>query len=403
MSEDDGCEDGTKGDHPDLEFLSTDPANAQVTTRSQYETSLTPIETFYVRNHYPTPAIDASGWDLSITGSVDEELSLSIAELKRRFPTASVVTTMECAGNGRTGFSPPSDGHQWAFGAVSTARWTGVPLAALLDAAGATPDADLWVTVIGADAPAGDPVFARSLPMAKLREDCLLAYGMNGEALPAEHGFPARVIVPGWYGNNSVKWVRRLHVMETMIHGEEWEQYTTWQQRRYRLLPKDEEPIERADIDVFDSREQMTADGIRHPYLYDKFVNSLIVAPTAGVVTPDGGAVTIRGLAWAGDETVTGVEVSTDGGQTWAEAALVGPDPDRFAWQRFRYEWEPEPGEHTLVSRATDDRGRSQPAVTSDPDERLLRITDDKFPWNQRGYGNNAYATNGVDVAVEPS
>lgn len=390
-----------KDDRPELEFLTTQPENAQVANYSQYEKFLTSNEAFFIRNHYSTPAIDEGKWELSITGLVDEEVTLSLNELKESFPTESVVNVLECSGDGRTAFKPDADGHQWSFGAISTARWTGIPLSALLKAAGAVTNDDLWLTVIGADAPKSEPIFARSLPMSKVLDDCLLAYEMNGELLPAEHGFPARLIVPGWYGNNSVKWVRRLNVMETMMHGEEWKQYSKWHQQRYRILPKGEEPIEYENVDVFDTQDQMEADAIRHPYLFDKLVNSLIIKPTKGVITPTDRTVTITGIAWAGDDIVTRVEVSTDGGETWTDAELVGQEGGQFTWQRFRYDWNASPGDHMLVSRATDDRGRGQPATISDPDEKLLQITDAKFPWNQRGYGNNAYMTRSVDVTVE--
>ncbi|EMA56541.1 oxidoreductase molybdopterin binding protein [Halococcus thailandensis JCM 13552] len=277
-----------------------------------------------------------------------------------------------------------------------------MPVGEVLHSAGACLDDDCWVAAIGDDAPEGESVFARSLPMRKLLEDCLLAYGMNGHPLPAEHGAPVRLIVPGWYGTNSVKWLSRLHVMETMLCGPEWEEYTHWQQEKYRLVPQGEQPTERETIDAFDLGDQFADPSIRHPFMYGMLVNSLIVSPgpDESLAPERGDSVTIQGVAWAGDNDISAVEVSTDGGETWHSATLLGDD-EQPCWRQFGFEWTPRSGTHTLVSRATDDRGRTQPAAISDPDERLLTIANRKFPWNKRGYASNAYGPVATTVTAE--
>jgi DMSO/TMAO reductase YedYZ molybdopterin-dependent catalytic subunit len=238
------------------ERLSREPENAQVAQRTEFTRDPTPAATHFTRNHYPTPSIDAEEWTLSVTGLVDRSADVTLADLEQTFSTETVTTTMECAENGRSDFRPRAAGHQWSVGALSTARWTGVPVGEVLDSTDACLDDDCWVAAIGDDAPDGEPVFARSLPVRKLLEDCLLAYEMNGHPLPAEHGAPVRLIVPGWYGTNSVKWLSRLHVMETMLCGPEWGEYTHWQQKKYRLVPQGEQPTERETIDAFDLGDQ---------------------------------------------------------------------------------------------------------------------------------------------------
>jgi DMSO/TMAO reductase YedYZ molybdopterin-dependent catalytic subunit len=384
------------------EWFSRDPENAQVGERAEFTRHPTPAATHFTRNHYPTPSVDAEEWTLSVTGLVDRSADVTLADLEQTFSTETVTTTMGCAGNGRSEFRPRTAGHQWGVGALSTARWTGVPVGEVLSSAGGCLDDDCWVAAIGDDAPDGEPVFARSLPVRKLLQDCLLAYEMNGHSLPAEHGAPVRLIVPGWYGTNSVKWLSRLHIMETMLCGPEWKEYTHWQQEKYRLVPQDEQPTERETIDAFDLADQFADPSIRHPFMYGMLVNSLIVSPEPGEsLAPAGGeSVSIRGIAWAGDNDVSTVEVSTDGGETWHSATLCDED-DQPCWRRFEFEWTPRSGTHTLVSRAIDDRGRTQPADISDPEEGLVTIVDDRFPWNQRGYASNAYQPVATTVTIE--
>jgi len=202
--------------------------------------------------------------------------------------------------------------------------------------------------------------------MEKALEDCILAYEVNGEALPPEHGHPIRLLVPGWYGVNSVKWVTELHVTETMVHGEEWadrdgDDFTQWQQSSYRIHPEGVEPESNATISTYDTWDQLESDEIDHPYTFDENVKSTIGRPADGAtVSPrEDGVVEIVGVAWAGDDEVTTIEISTDGGDSW-RGEFVGPNYD-CAWRLFRDAWEPSPGTYELVSRATDERGRRQP------------------------------------------
>ena len=394
--------------YPGLRILSPEPENAEAADRDTYTTLITPIEEFYIRNHYPTPEVEESEWSVSMTGAVDEG-DLSMAAL-RDLPTETVFHVMQCSGNGRSYFEPQVGGNQWSFGAVGNAEWTGTPVSAVLEEFGADTSEGMWVSFMGGENPEGEDVFTRSIPMSKAMDDCLLAYEMNGQPLPDDHGFPVRLVVPGWYGNNNVKWVSRLHVMDMMVIGEEWETddqrtYTHWQQYSYRIIPEeDDEATQYESIDVYDTQDQMEMTGdIDNAYLYDQLVKSMIGYPgeDSTVSRRADGTVEIVGVAWAGDDVVESVEVSDDGGETWGEAEFFRPDLGTFSWRLFRYVWEPEPGEYTLVSRATDDQGRTQPATISDPEDQLRGIENDQFPWNEDGYANSAYRPHAVDVTVQ--
>ncbi|ELZ28648.1 sulfite oxidase [Halogeometricum pallidum JCM 14848] len=331
-------------------------------------------------------------------------------EIKHSFSTESVTHTMQCSGNGRAYFEPQVGGNQWSFGAVGNTVWTGTPVSAILEQYGGNTSEGNFLSVMGGDAPEGEDIFCRSIPMQKVLDDTLLAYEMNGAPMSAEHGFPVRLLVPGWYGNNNVKWVNRMHVMDKMVIGDEWEDgdqrlYTHWQQYSYRVIPEEDDGAEQyEDIPVYDTREQMNrTDEIRNAYMYDQMAKSLIGYPGAGqTVTPNpAGQIEVLGVAWAGDDRVDTVEVSTDGGDTFGEAEFFGPAAGPNSWRQFRYVWDASPGEYTLVSRATDEQGRSQPSTISAPEEQLRGIENDKFPWNKGGYANTAYMPHAVDCTVE--
>ena len=382
-----------------LRVLEADPENAEAGSREAFRDLLTSRANHYVRNHYPTPDIDASEWTMSVTGAgADGELTL--AELREDYPTETVGHTMECSGNGRAFFEPEAGEHQWTVGALGTAVWTGTPVSAVLDDHGAEGS---WLAAMGGDAPEGEEVFCRSIPMAKIRADCLLAYGMNGEPLPPEHGFPVRLVVPGWFGNNSVKWVDRIHAMDGMVAGEEWAGYTKYQQESYRILAEGDEPAEHRSVEEFDTWAQMRGGEVENAYMFDQLVKSVIDRPADGATlsVEPGETVEITGAAWGGKDTIERVEVSADGGESWGDADLFEPALGRHAWRRFACGWRPEPGEHELLCRATDVVGRTQPATISSPDEGRRDIEDDEYPWNEKGYGNNAYRTLGITVTVE--
>jgi DMSO/TMAO reductase YedYZ molybdopterin-dependent catalytic subunit len=330
-----------------------------------------------------------------------------MAELRDEYPTVAVAHTMECAGNGRDYFEPETGSVQWTYGAVSTAFWIGTPVSRVFDEVGIQAPDGRWLTAVGGDEPAGDDVFARSIPLTKAFEDCILAYEVDGDPLPPEHGYPVRLLVPGWYGVNSVKWLDELRVTEGMVHGPEWadrdgKDYTRWQQRAYRLHPPGVEPTEHASIDIADTWEQWITGTVEHPYTFDQNVKSLIGRPDDGsTVTPrEHGLVEVVGVAWAGDDRVETIEISTDGGETWTEGNFLGPDY-LGAWRLFRFMWSPDAGEYTLVSRATDEHGRTQPARISPPIDDWTGVGPDEFPYNEGGYAENAYIPHAVSIEVE--
>ncbi|MFC4439619.1 MULTISPECIES: sulfite oxidase [Natrialbaceae] len=394
--------------YPGLRVMTHDPENAEAADRETYTKATTPTSEHYVRNHYPTPAIDADEWTIELRGlGLEDCLELDTRTLREEFSTESVAHTMQCSGNGRADFEPEVDGVPWTVGAVGTTVWTGAPLREVLEGAGAETHNGTWLVVAGGEHPEDEDVFARSLPVEKVLEDCILAYEMDGEPLTPDHGYPVRLVVPGWFGNNCVKWVAELEVTEKMHAGEAWADYVEWQHESYRMLAADQEPSERESIDEFDTRAQMDAEAAGEidyaPYLYDQLVKSLVGYPGENATLEpreQDGRIEIVGVAWAGDDRAERVEISVDGGETWADADFFGQDLGPYGWRQFRYCWDAEPGEYTIVSRATDEHGRNQPRTVADAEEGLLTIEDDRFPWNQDGYGNNAYLPHGVDVTV---
>ncbi len=412
--------------YPGLEILSPDPENAQAGAREVYdEQFITPREDHYIRNHYTSPDIDAEDWTLTLVMG-DEEMELTMDEIMNDYSTETVTHAMQCSGNGRSFFEPGVSGNQWHYGAVGNAQWTGTPVSEVMDDVGADTSDGMWLRVTGGDNPEGEDFFTRSIPMSKVMEDCLFAYQMNGDDISIEHGHPLRFLVPGWFGCNNVKWLAEVEVMDTMVFGPDWEArpepyteagqdydgsaqrtHTHWQQYSYRIVPdQDERALHNENIDTYDTRDQMETDEIRNVYMYDQFVKSTIGSPGEDVtVSPDGdGMIEVFGVAWAGDDSVDMVEVSQDGGENWEEAELVADDQGRegpYSWTMFRYMWEAEPGDYTLVSRATDEQGRTQPREIADQEEGLRGIENDRYPWDSGGYGLNAYLPLGVDVTVE--
>ena len=305
---------------------------------------ITPNESFYVRCHFPIPEISAADWRLSVEGEVEAPFDLNYDEI-RAMEARTIAATLECAGNNRIFLEPKAKGVQWGLGAVGNAAWTGVPLAALL--ARAKPKAGaLEVILDGADegtvdktpTPSGKISFCRSLPLSKAREDALLAYEMNGEALSATHGFPLRAIVPGWYAMASVKWLRRIIVTDKPFNGfYQSLDYTYWD--RSGALPT-----------LAPLREQQT--------------KAEIARPENGETIAAGSTFRIHGAAWSGSAEIARVDVSVDSGANWREAMLLG-EPVKNAWRLWEFEWHTPtaPGRHTIMARATDSRGQTQPAA----------------------------------------
>lgn len=325
--------------------LPVDDLNA-ATPLAALASATTPPDLFYARSHSAPPTIDSANWQLRVFG--DREVSMSLAELQA-MATTSATITMECAGNGRSGMDPQPGGTPWDLGAVSTARFTGVPLRTVLTAAGVGDEA-VEVLFTGADsgevAPGRTETYRRSLPLeAALDPGVLLAWAMGGRSLTAEHGAPLRLVVPGWYGMASVKWLKSVETLSQPFSG-------YYQDDRY----------------VYDG-EVGLSDGT--PVTKVR-VRSLIATPAEGDVVS--GPIAIAGGAWSGDEAISSVEVSTDGGSSWSPATL-DKNPAPMAATLWKLEWVPTPGTHQLVARATDAAGNVQPL---------------QAVWNEHGYGNNA-------------
>jgi len=328
-----------------------------------FDSYLTPNDVFFVRQHLPRPAsIDRAEYRLTVEGMVSKRVELSLADLER-LPQHTVPVTIECAGNGRAMYSPKIPGIQWSKGAIGNAEWTGPRVGDVLKAAGVAESA-AWVDADGADrGVAATPDFVRSIPMKKaLHAGTVIALKMNGQALPELHGAPARLIVPGWDGASSVKWVMRLTAAAQPHAG-------FFMNPAYRYPRRPLPPGGAARPAEMDMIEGM-------------LVKSTITAPEDGAkIAP--GTVTVRGFAWAGEQAIERVEISTDGGSRWQAAELTGPKLP-FAWRLFKLEWKAsEPGYFSVLSRATDTSGRVQPVVAA---------------WNPSGYLWNAVDRIGVLV-----
>ena len=334
-----------------LVFQRADPLNCETPLGALIGGGVMPTAHFYVRNHFQIPKLDPSTWRLDVGGLVERPLSLSLPDL-HNMRSLTLTVTLECAGNGRSFLDPATDGEQWGLGAVSVAEWIGVPLVDVLDQAGVKPTAR-EVLFRGADsgtvaARSGVTRFERSLILGVARDsDVLLAYAMNGAPLPVEHGYPLRLVVPGWYGVTSVKWLT-----EIVAIGAEFTGY--FQRDRYFF--------------EWERNHQV----VREPVTLQR-VRSLITEPAQdGEV--DQGVLAVRGVAWSGAGLIARVDVSVGGG-SWETARLIG-DRHGYGWQR----WElitrtPGAGQASLRARATDLAGNTQP---------------ERPEWNRLGYGSNA-------------
>ena len=347
---------------PPLRVVTERPFNAEVLLE-QHQDVLTPNDRFYVRNHFAVPQLSPATWTLTVDGDVGREAIWSYNELLA-LPAHTLAATLECAGNGRSGLQPSVTGEPWGYGAVSTAEWTGVSLRDVLERSGVR-DGTLEIVIEGADAgqvpDAGGVInYVRSMPLDQaMHPDVLLAYRMNGEVLPADHGYPVRLIVPGWYGMGSVKWVRHITAVAESFRG-------FYQVDRY-VVPLDGQP----------DREPLA--------LRDMEVRSVIARPAEGE-NLEPGSNRIEGFAWSGIAPPERIEVSVDGGATWRDAKWTS-DIERYAWRSWSCEWDAtSPGTIELMSRATDANGRTQPLGQR---------------WNTLGYCNNAVQRVTVTV-VQP-
>jgi DMSO/TMAO reductase YedYZ molybdopterin-dependent catalytic subunit len=314
---------------------------------------LTPVGLHYLLIHYDIPDVDPEAYRLEIGGAVERPLSLTLAELRER-PAVTRAVTLECAGNGRALLEPRPISQPWLTEAIGTAQWTGVPLGALLEEAGLSDDA-VEVLFTGLDRGIEGGVeqdYARSLPVAEaLGADALLAYEMGGAPLPPQHGYPLRLVIAGWYGMAHVKWLGAITAITEPFEGYQ-------QAVGYRMYD---------------------ADGNAGAHVTRMMPRSLTMPPgipdflTRARVL-DAGPCVLRGRAWSGWAPVQRVEVSVDGGASWADAQL-GRELDARAWRGWAWEWDAQPGEYVICSRATDGAGNAQPA---------------EAPWNLKGYANNA-------------
>jgi DMSO/TMAO reductase YedYZ molybdopterin-dependent catalytic subunit len=309
---------------------------------SALEGPVTPNECFYVRCHFPIPQIDAQDWRLKIEGEIAEPFELSYDQLLA-LPARSISATLECAGNSRSFLNPKVKGVPWVLGAVGNAIWEGVPLSVLLERAKVKPGATEVIfegadkgRVEGALRPFGEIPFARSVSLKKANSDVLLAYRMNGEKLSPSHGFPLRVIVPGWYAVASIKWLQRI-----IVTGKPFAGY-----------------FQSVDYAFWERRDELAT---LRP-ITELQVKAEISRPGMGEVLPANTTVKVHGAAWGSDAEIAKVQISVDSGASWHEAQLSGKQEPN-AWALWEYDWRTpnEPGKRTLIARATDSRGRSQP------------------------------------------
>lgn len=323
---------------------------------------ITPVEHFFVRNNglVPDQTDDPDGWTLTIDGEVDNELSITLAELKSEFEHVTMQAVIECAGNGRAAFEPAPRGNQWNVGAVGNGEFVGVRLVEVLNRAGVKSSA-VYTGHYGADPhlsmEEGRPALSRGVPIEKaLDENTLLIWGMNGGDLPLAHGYPLRILVPGWVGSANQKWLNRIWIRDQEHDGPGMTGLS------YRL-PRF--PVEPGAEVAHEDMEVMTTLRIK----------SLITRPETNSEVAAAEPVTVRGHAWSGETDVADVEVSMDYGVTW-QGTDFRPSPNKYAWATFEASLElPEAGYYEIWARATDSEGTAQPMVLPG--------------WNPRGYGNN--------------
>jgi sulfite oxidase len=348
---------GRYGKRADMIVHGREPFNAETGPAALIDT-VTATDAFYVRSHGDVPDIDQDAWRLTVHGAVERELELSLATLREAFREREVTATLQCAGNRRAGLVAVRDipgEAPWGAGATGTATWRGVALADVLSLAGPLAEAG-HVGFDGADvSPEAKPVqrFGGSIPLDKAsRSEVLLAWAMNDEPLPPVHGAPLRVVVPGYIGARSVKWLERIELRSTPWPGH-------FQDVVYRLLPEDGTP----------------GAGVGMP-LGLVALNSDVLSPADGETVP-AGPVEVRGYAFAGGERhVARVDVSVDGSPSWSQAELLD-DLGPWAWRQWRITLDLEPGDHEIVVRAWDSSAATQP-------ERAAAL------WNPKGYVNNA-------------
>jgi DMSO/TMAO reductase YedYZ molybdopterin-dependent catalytic subunit len=342
-----------------MRVMTEKPLNAETPVES-LRTWTTDNAVFFKRNQgqIMQRPIKLSSWTLSVEGLVKHNLTMTFEEI-RRMPKVEVANTLECSGNSRSLLEKKASGNPWTIGGVGNAIWGGIWLKDLLTKAELKKDAR-HVSFEGFDKPLGKAgiKFIRSIPLEKAMESTLLAYEMNGQPLPLKHGYPLRALALGWTGANCVKWLHKIMVLDQPHEG-------FFMDRVYRVFQKGEDP--------------KTGEVVK-----EISIKSIIVEP-ANAETLPAGIIPIRGAAYAGEVGIEAVDVSVDEGRTWQPARLIGLDED-YAWRHWEYLWEVrQPGEFTLMSRATDTRGRQQPETAN---------------WNALGYGNNGIREHAIVVQI---
>jgi len=333
------------------------------TPESLLNDDTTPFAKFFIRNNgqVPEAAANPDAWSIKIDGEVNKPLELTLGDLKKKFPSRTYRMMLECGGNGRSFFSPPGRGNQWTNGGAGCAEWNGVPLKDLLAAAGLKPSAKFTGHYGGDLHLSGDATkdaLSRGMPIAKaLEQHTLVVWAMNGQPLPTIHGGPVRLLVPGWTGSLSSKWLKRVWVRDKPHDGQGMGGTS------YRVPVVPIVPGSNNDGKTFRDLESMPVRGI-------------ITNPANGTKLAAGTrAIPLRGAAWAGDNTVAAVDISIDFGQTWKRAS-VAPPKNRYDWQRWTHNVTlPSDGYFELWVRATDSTGKAQPLVAPN--------------WNPQGYGAN--------------
>jgi len=348
----------------DADAMIVHTSNTLETKRTHFGTNpITPEDRLYVRNNIPPPndsiVADRDAWEVEFEG-VRKPGTMKVGALKELGLT-TVAAVLQCSGNGRGFFSHKASGSPWLVGAAGNVIWSGVPLSAVAEAMGGIADGRKFITGTGGEEiPKGvDPktvMVERSVPIAAL-DDALLAFEINGKPISLAHGGPVRLVLPGYYGINNVKYLKKLAFTEA-------ETSVKIQRTGYRVRPVGQKGAP------------------SQPSMWEMTVKSWVTHP---LKASNDGPVQIYGVAFGGAEALKGVEVSIDGGKSWKPAKLVGPDLGKFAWRTFVLAANLKPGTYTIASRATSASGEAQP---------------EEFPPNERAYGHNGWRAHAVDVTV---
>ncbi len=323
---------------------------------------ITPNSRFFVRNNSVSIDLDATGWRLSVEGdAVSEPLDLSYDDI-RSLPSRTLISYLECAGNHRAMFNllngRETSGTQWTRGAIGNGEWVGATLRDVLTLAGIGDNA-VSVLLVGLDTESPEEGFRYVLPVEKaMHPDTLLAYGLNGETLPRDHGFPLRVVAPGWVGSSHVKWLGRIVVSSERL----WTRNNT---TSYTLIG-----------DAYPPEGESQGRPVT-----EQVIKSALALPWPAELAA--GRNRIHGYAHSPSGRISRVEWSVDSGRTWRESEILGGQPD-YSWARFEFEWDAEPGESAIMTRATDSEGNTQP---------------DSVPYNEKGYLFNQPLPHPVRVA----